>query len=93
MSAVFAWPICARADEQLRADLLVRQAIGRQARDLLFLRRELTARRVAALPRRLARRDQSAARTLGERLHPDRFEDLVRRAQPLAGVLTPSLAA
>src|SRR5580693_5274399 len=69
----------ARTDEQLRADLRVRQAVAGQPGDLLLLRRELVARVGASLADLLARREQLAAGALGERLHPDRGEQVVGR--------------
>src|SRR5580698_10668094 len=69
----------ARADEQLRADLRVRQAVAGQPGDLLLLRRELVARVGASLAHLLARGEQLAAGALGERLHPDRGEQAMRR--------------
>src|SRR5580704_11441911 len=69
----------ARADEQLRADLRVRQAVAGQPGDLLLLRRELVARVGASLAHLLARREELAAGALGERLHPDRGEQVVGR--------------
>src|SRR5580693_9715046 len=66
----------ARADEQLRADLRVRQAVAGEPGDLLLLRRELLARIGAAFAYLLTRRDQLAAGALGERLHSDRGEQV-----------------
>src|SRR5215468_8949691 len=83
----------ARADQQLRADLRVRQALAGEPGDLLLLRRELLACPGAALPRLLACRQQLAAGALGERLHADRVEQVVGGAQLLAPVDAPALAA
>src|SRR5829696_7681671 len=67
-------------DEELRADLRIREALAREPRDLFLLRSELVARVVAALAHQLA------AAALGERLHPDRGEHVVGGAQLLARV-------
>ena len=64
----------AGAEEQPGADLRVGQAVAGQAGDLLLLGRELVARLDGALAHLLARRQQLAARALGERLHADRGE-------------------
>src|SRR5215475_9510267 len=61
----------ARADEELRADLRIRQAVAGEPGDLLLLRRELLVRAGDALARLLARSQQLAVGSLGERLHPD----------------------
>src|SRR6516225_1208456 len=61
---------CACADEQLGADLWVRQAITREPGDLLLLRRELVARPGAAFPHLLAGCHQLTAGAFGKRLHP-----------------------
>ena len=55
----------------------------------------MSSSRVAApaLADLLARGDQLAAGALGERLHPDRDEHLVRRAELLARVDASALAA
>jgi hypothetical protein len=71
----------------------VRQAVAREPGDLFLLRGELIARVVAALSHVLAGGDQLAARTLGERLHPDADEHVVSRTQLVAGVEAASLAA
>ena len=55
----------ARADEQLRADLRVRQALACEPGDLLLLRRELLACPGATLVRFLACRQQLAAAAWG----------------------------
>src|SRR5215472_16082623 len=83
----------ARADEQLGADLRVRQAIADELGDLPFLRRELVARVWAALTHLLARCHQLPAGALGERLHPDPGEHVVGRTQLIARVDAAALAA
>ena len=73
--------------------LRVGQAISGEPGDLLFL--WVSSSRVVALPlaHLLAGRQQLAAGPLGERLHSDRVEQLVGRAQLLARVHTSVLAA
>ena len=83
----------ARAEEQLGADLRVREPVGRQPRDLRLLRRQLVERLDGALAHRLAGGQQLAAGALGERLHAHLGEHLVRGAQLLAGVDAAVLAA
>src|SRR6516225_8564408 len=83
----------ARADEQLGADLRVRQAVAGEPGNLLLLRGELLDRAGAALARLLTRRQQLAAGAFGERLHPDRGEQVIGGAQLLARVQAPALAA
>src|SRR3954467_6622267 len=58
----------AGAEEQLTADLGVREARPGKARDLLLLRGQLVASRGHALARRRAGGQQLAPGTLGERL-------------------------
>src|SRR6202023_1969399 len=58
----------ARGQEQLRADLRIRQAIAGQPGDLLLLRRELVARLDTALSRLLAAGQQVALGAPGVRL-------------------------
>src|SRR5215472_11593012 len=60
---------CARADEQLRADLWVRHALTREPGDLLLLRRELLVCPGATFPHLLAGCHQLTAGAFGERLH------------------------
>src|SRR4249920_3579040 len=81
------------AEEELCAYLRVREADPGEPGDLLLLRRELVARLVATLAHLLARCDQLAASALCERLHPDRDEHVVGRAQLLSRVETSPLAA
>ena len=82
----------AGADEELRTDLWVGVACGRQASDLRLLCREDVVRVHGALPHRLARRLELEAGPPGERLRPEPAEHVVRRAQVLAGVHPPLLA-
>jgi hypothetical protein len=75
----------ARAEEDPRSDLRVLPPITGQPRDLPFLGGAI----IRCLDRPLARgpaRRCSSAGALGERLHPDRVEQLVGRAQLLARV-------
>jgi hypothetical protein len=65
---------CPRADEELGADLGIRQAVAGKPGDLLLLRRELAACFDVASSNLLTRRYQLPAGTLGERLHADRHE-------------------
>ena len=81
------------ADEQLRADLRVRQALTREPGDLLLLRRELLACAKRALPGLLACRQQLAAGALGERLHANRRELLIGGPQPFARIEPSALPA
>ena len=83
----------ARADEQLRADLRVREPVAGQPGDLCLLRRQLVARVVRPLAHGLAGGQQLATGALGEPLRPDAAEHLVGGAQLLAGVDAPVLAA
>src|SRR5262245_10561401 len=83
----------ARADEQLRADLGVRAPVTRQTGDLRLLGGQVVAGLHGALAHRLAGGQQLAAGALGEALGPHRREHLVRRAQLLARVHPPLLAA
>jgi hypothetical protein len=64
----------AGAEEQLRPDLGVGQAVSGEPADLLLLRSEHLALLGAALAHRLAGRDQLSACALGERIHADRVE-------------------
>src|SRR5580693_8348099 len=81
-----------RGQEQLGADLLVGQALPGQPRDLGLLRGELVARAGGALADRLPGGQQLAAGPLGERLHADRVEHLVRGAKLRPRVGPPALA-
>ena len=71
----------ARADEELGGDLAVRVAIGRETRDLRLLRRELVERVGGPLSCMLARRLQFDPRALGEGVHPEVREELVRGSE------------
>jgi hypothetical protein len=73
-----------RADEQLRPDLGVRQAVPGEPGNLGFLGCELLARLGAAFADLIPGSDQFPAGALGERLHPDRGEQVVGGAQLLA---------
>src|SRR5262249_61760300 len=79
----------ARVGAVARAGVVV---AGQQA-DLLLLRREPGARRGAAPSYLLPRGDQLPAGAFGERLHADRVQHVVGRAQLLARVDAPTLAA
>ena len=83
----------ARAEEQPRADLRVRQPVAGQPRDLPLLRGQLVARLDPALAHLLAGGQQLATGALGERLHPHLGEHPVRRPQLRARVDAPTLAA
>ena len=83
----------ARGQEQLRADLRVRQAGAGQPGDLLLLRRELVARIGVSLSHLLARGDQFPARALGERLHAHRCELIMGGTELGARVDAPLPAA
>src|SRR5262249_29153902 len=69
------------AEEEARADLRVGETLARQPRDLLLLRGQRLALVDAAGARLLAGRDQLDAGALGERLHADRAEQVVRRVE------------
>ena len=81
----------ARAEEEPRADLLVRLPVRGEPRDLLLLRRELAARLVTPFAHLLAGREQLAAGALGERLGAEADEHLVGGAELLARVHPPVL--
>src|SRR5262245_22392699 len=83
----------ARAEEQLCSDLVVGEAVAREPGDLALLRGQLVARLDRPLSHLLARHAKLVAGALGERLHSDRREALVRAAQLLARVDAPALAA
>src|SRR5262249_37535328 len=82
----------AGAQEELRADLRVREAVTREARDLLLLRGELIARLVCAFPDGCPRRHELPPGALGERLHADLDEDVVGALKLLARVDAAPLA-
>jgi hypothetical protein len=70
----------ARAGEQLRDRLRIRQSLTSEARGLLLLGRQVTRCFITALAHVLAGRDQLATRTAGEPLSSNRGERLVRLA-------------
>src|SRR4051794_24964632 len=76
----------AGADEQLRADLGVRETVPGQAGDVRLLGCEDFARVVGAPPRRLARGEELVTGALGEALGPDLAEHRVRGPELLARV-------
>jgi hypothetical protein len=76
----------ARAEEDPRSDLRVLPPITGQPRDLPFVGGAIITCLDRPLARGPARRLQFSAGGLGERLHPDRVEQLVGRAQLLARV-------
>jgi hypothetical protein len=82
----------ARAEEQPRADLRVRQAVARELSDLPLLRRQIIACFDGSPAGSLARRHQLATRALRERLHPHRREHVVCCAELLARVDPATLA-
>src|SRR5262249_5768828 len=71
----------------------VRVTLARELRDLRLLGSELVALLCAVTSHPLARRDQLAPGALGERLHADRDQHVVRRTQLLARIARPALAA
>src|SRR5690349_6206893 len=80
------------ADEELGADLGVRQAPDGEARDVLLLRRELIAGVVSALADCLAGRKQLVLGAPREPFGADLVEHLMCRAQLLARVRSALLA-
>jgi hypothetical protein len=82
-----------RREEQLRRDLLVRQALGHETRDLQLLGRQLVDRARVALARRLSGGTQFRARPLGPRLGAQPLEALDGRAKLNARVGAAPLAA
>src|SRR3954471_23890347 len=80
------------ADEQPRADLGVREALGGEPRDLGLLRGQIAAGLDGALAGALAGGEQLALGARGERLDPHRGEHLERRTQLFAGVEPAALA-
>jgi hypothetical protein len=79
-------------DEELGADLRIRQAVPGKPRDECFLGREVVRGLDGALAYLLARGDQLPAGALGERRHADRGEHVVGGPQVLARVEAPVLA-
>lgn len=84
---------CARAEEQPRADVRVRNTLAGESRDLPLLGCQIVPRLHGSLADLLARRKKLCMRAIRERLHPDRDEHLVSRAQLLARVDSATLAA
>src|SRR3954465_8283885 len=82
-----------RAQEEPRPDLRVRQPIGGKQRDLPLLRGQIVPRLDDPPPHLLAGGLKLLAGALGERLHADRGEHLVGRAQLVARVDPAILAA
>ena len=76
----------ARAEEELRGDLPVREALRDEAGDLELLRGQLVARARVALARRLAARPQLDPRPLRPQRRAERLEAVERRSQVLARV-------
>src|SRR5580692_1518900 len=83
----------ARGQEQLGADLWIGTTVPRQPGDLGLLGGQRGGDFGVALAYRLASGEQFAACALGERFHADRGEHVVGRAQLLARVDAPALAA
>jgi hypothetical protein len=71
----------ARADEEPRADLRIRQAVPGEPGDLVLLGSEPVTRLDAARPHLLARCDQLPARSLGVRLVSHVVEHAVGQPQ------------
>src|SRR3954447_26190683 len=84
---------CARAEEQARAYFRIRKALGSEPCDLQLLRSQVVARLSAALAHLLSGGEQLVARALGEQVHADAREQLVRGAQLRACVDAPVCAA
>ena len=83
----------ARAEEELGADLRVRQAIPGEPGNLLFLGCELLANLGASLANLFAGCEQLAAGSLSEALHPDCDERAVSGPQLLTRCYATALAA
>src|SRR5262245_40905921 len=75
-----------KADEQLSADLGVRQSLTGEARNLVLLRRELVACLVPSLAHLLARGKKLTARPLGEPFGTHRVERVIGVTQLFASV-------
>src|SRR3954447_11492118 len=82
-----------RAEKENGADLRVRKAVAGEPGNLLLLGGEIVARLGAPLPHLLARGDQLAPSTLGERIHSDRCEHVVSGTKLLAGSDTAARSA
>ena len=74
------------ADEQLGAYLPVRAVVGCEVCDLYFLRSEVSDGLDRPLAHGLSSRSQLAACPIGEGLHPDGAQQLVRGPQVFTGV-------
>ncbi len=82
-----------RAEEEPGADLRIGQPIAGEPRDLPLLGGQIVACVDRPLAHLLARRLELLTCALGERLHPNRGQHLVGRAQLLARVDPAILAA
>ena len=82
-----------RAEEEPRADLRIGQPVAGEPGDLPLLGGQIVARFDRPLAHLLARGLKLLTGALGERLHPDRGQHLVGRAQLLARVDPAILAA
>src|SRR5882757_4488113 len=74
-----------RADKQLGSDLLIRQTVAGQSRDLRLLGRQLVARAERLFAYLLTGRNQLSASPLGEGLRAHSGEHLMGGAELLAG--------
>src|SRR4030088_1323101 len=81
-----------RAEEELRADLRVRQAVAGEPRDLPLLCGQVVTRLDRALADPLARRREFPGCTVAEGFHAERSELIVSRPEVLA-CLDPALLA
>src|SRR5262249_29476447 len=77
-----------RADEQLRADLLIRQTVTGEPRDLCLLGGQLITRTDRLLAHLFSGGDQLSAGPLAERLRSHRRVHVVGTIELLAGVQT-----
>src|SRR5258707_109439 len=83
----------ARTDEEPRTDLGIGEAVTGEASDLGFLSGEAVAGLDDAFAHSLAGGDQLDARSLGERLHARRVQQLVGRTELGARIDSAVLAA
>src|ERR1700730_2050422 len=83
----------ARADEQQGGDLSVRVSLGHEARDLRLLWRQLSKGIDGAFASMLAGRFQFDACALGECLHTEVGEEVVRRPQLTACIKASALTS
>src|SRR3954452_24931223 len=83
----------ARADEELRADLGIRAALGGEACDLRLLRGEPVARVGRALAHRLAGRHALTSRAFSESVHADIRPHPLRDPEMLTSFGAPALAS